>query len=190
MNGERQRISEIAARWQAATPGNWITTAGGNDPNVIYADEVIAVCDQNDPEIAGLHHIVKVDALDDRPDDLIFIAEAHQDVPFLLSVIEERDAEIAKWTELHKLNIALPERSEGDFEIEQLRRKVCAWESALLTNNPYSPPIFTPVSDDDWTRLNDLVLREFGHGIDRYSAAMGAMAWDACIATIRAKVRP
>lgn len=66
---------------------------------------------------------------------------------------------------------------------------VNAWESAVQTarlNNPYSIDAFTPVTEEDWARLNDLVMRGFGHGIDRYSAAMMVMAWDGCTATIEA----
>ena len=84
------RIAEIMSRWIASTPGEWITTA--DDPQSLYAGEIVAVCDQDDPEIAGLHHVLKVDDLDERPADLIFAANAHQDIPFLVSVIAESNA--------------------------------------------------------------------------------------------------
>ena len=79
-------IAAIMARWQASTPGNWITLAGHPDPNQIYADEVIAVRD-GDPETSGLDHVLTVPELDDRPDDLIFAAHAHQDIPALVEEI-------------------------------------------------------------------------------------------------------
>ena len=84
------RIAEIMSRWIASTRGEWITTA--DDPQSLYAGEIVAVCDQDDPEIAGLHHVLKVDDLDERPADLIFAANAHQDIPFLVSVIAESNA--------------------------------------------------------------------------------------------------
>ena len=90
MDETNKRIAEIMARWQASTPGEWITSA--EFPESLYAGEVIAVCDQDDPEISGLHHVLKVDDLDDRPADLIFAANAHQDIPFLVSVIAESNA--------------------------------------------------------------------------------------------------
>lgn len=74
-----------------------------------------------------------------------------------------------------------------DNEINRLQARVAAWESALRTarlNNPYALSAFPPVSDADWARLDDLVRREFGHGIDRYSAAAMLRAWDGCTALI------
>jgi hypothetical protein len=53
-------------------------------------------------------------------------------------------------------------------------------------NNPYSLDAFTPVSEAEWKRLNDLVQRELGHGIDRYSASAMVHAWDGCTAAIEA----
>lgn len=62
------------------------------------------------------------------------------------------------------------------------------WAGAVQTielNNPYSLAAFTPVSDDDWKRLDGVVSSALGHGIDRYSAAAMRHAWDACVASIR-----
>lgn len=81
-----EQIAEIIARWQASTPGVWITLAGSPDPNQVYADEVIAVRD-DDPETSGLDHVLTVPELDDRPADLIFAAHAHQDIPALVEEI-------------------------------------------------------------------------------------------------------
>lgn len=72
-------------------------------------------------------------------------------------------------------------------ENAMLRARVAAWESAVQTarlNNPYALDAFTPVTQDDWARLSDLVLAELGHGIDRYSAAMMVRAWDGAAAAI------
>lgn len=83
-----------------------------------------------------------------------------------------------------EMRVAL--RMQAD-ELAQLRATVAAWESAVRTarlNNPYSLDAFTPVTEEDWRRLNDLVVREFGHGIDRYSAACMVQAWDGCTAAI------
>lgn len=74
---------------------------------------------------------------------------------------------------VHRLVNADPERS---------------WYAAVQTvelNNPYSLTCFTPVTDDDWARLHDLVQQHLGHGLDRYSAAMMGRAWDQCVAAIR-----
>lgn len=64
----------------------------------------------------------------------------------------------------------------------------CNWQTAVQTvelNNPYLLACFTPVTDDDWARLHDLVQQHLGHGLDRYSAAMMCRAWDECVAAIR-----
>jgi hypothetical protein len=66
--------------------------------------------------------------------------------------------------------------------------QVRAWESAVAMcelNNPYSLSCFPPVADADWERLSNLVLSEFGHSIDRYSAAAMSMAWQGCASMIR-----
>lgn len=72
-------------------------------------------------------------------------------------------------------------------EIARLKVQVAAWKGAVQTarlNNPYALDAFMPVTQDDWARLSDLVQRELGHGIDRYSAAMMVAAWDGCTAAI------
>ena len=84
--------------------------------------------------------------------------------------------------------IATAQLAERDAEIERLRAQVAELRSAIETvtlNNPYSITAFTPVTDDDWARLHDLVMAELGHGLDRYSAAMMVRAWDGCTATLR-----
>ena len=76
---------------------------------------------------------------------------------------------------------------EQSVQIGRLRETLAAWVSASQTvalNNPYQLTAFTPVSDEDWRRLGELVEREFGHSLDRYSAACMVDAWDACAAAV------
>ena len=126
------RIAEIMARWQASTAGEWITTA--EDPESLYANEIIAVCDQDDPDIDGLHHVLKVDDLDERPADLIFAANAHQDIVFLVGVIAERNATIAsqrKYIEL--LDSTMAHGTEYARSIDmQLRAKIAELETEIV----------------------------------------------------------
>lgn len=82
------------------------------------------------------------------------------------------------------MHFALRKQAE---ELCQLRAQAAAWESAVETvtlNNPYGLAAFTPVTEADWKRLNDLIQRELGHGLDRYSAACMMHAWDACAAAV------
>lgn len=67
-------------------------------------------------------------------------------------------------------------------------QRLAILESAVQTvelNNPYTISVFTPVTDGDWQRLNDLMLSALGHDIDRYSAALLGAGWDRCVAMIR-----
>lgn len=130
-NETNLRIGEIMARWQVSTPGEWITTA--DDPTSVYAGEIVAVCDQDDPEIDGLHHVLKVDDLDERPADLIFAANAHQDIPFLVSVIAEQNARIASQLKhIDDLNGAMMEGREYARQIDgQLRNKIAELEAEI-----------------------------------------------------------
>lgn len=127
------RIGEIMARWQVSTPGEWITTA--DDPTSVYAGEIVAVCDQDDPEIAGLHHVLKVDDLDERPADLIFAANAHQDIPFLVSVIAEQNARIgSQLAHIDDLNSTMVKGREYAREIDrQLRNKIAELEAEIVS---------------------------------------------------------
>ncbi len=86
-NETSERIAQIMSRWTASTPGEWITTA--DNPGSVYYGEVVAVHNQDDPDYGTMSHVLTVPELDDRPNDLIFAAEAHQDIPFLVAVISE-----------------------------------------------------------------------------------------------------
>lgn len=85
------------------------------------------------------------------------------------------------------LTVASNQALTIETEIARLQSEVIAFVNAIetvRTDNPFSLGAFTPVTEDDWQRLDDLVQRELGHGIDRYSAACMARAWDTCIAAI------
>ena len=135
MNDIDDRIAEIMARWQASTPGEWITTAYA--PDSLYANEIVAVCDQDDPEIDGLHHVLKVDDLDERPDDLIFAANAHQDIVFLVGVIAERNAMIASQRKhIEYLNATMSHGKEYARAIDmKLRDKIAELETEISKRN-------------------------------------------------------
>lgn len=87
MNSTTPDLAAIRARHAASTPGTWITTADIDDPHSPWGLEIICVGDYDDPD-ARLNHIVRVPDHDDRPADLCFIADAHQDIPALLDMIE------------------------------------------------------------------------------------------------------
>lgn len=101
---------------------------------------------------------------------------------------EENIASMRRIFQLKNATAVLSDRAVAmRVEIAMLRARVAAWESAVQTarlNNPYALDAFMPVTVEDWQRLNDLVQRELGHGLDRYSAAMMVQAWDGCTATI------
>ncbi len=87
-------LMAIEERWKKATSGTWITTANPDSAETPWGwNEVIAVGDYDDPD-ARLDHIVQTDELDDRSEDLIFIAEAHQDVPALLAEVRRLRDEV------------------------------------------------------------------------------------------------
>lgn len=87
MNSTTPDLAAIRARHAASTPGTWITTADIDDPHSPWGLEIICVGDYDDPD-ARLDHIVRVPDHDDRPADLCFIADAHQDIPALIAEIE------------------------------------------------------------------------------------------------------
>lgn len=87
MNSTTPDLAAIRARHAASTPGTWITTADIDDPYSPWGLEIIRVGDYDDPD-ARLDHIVRVPDHDDRPADLRFIADAHQDIPALIAEIE------------------------------------------------------------------------------------------------------
>lgn len=113
-------------------------------------------------------------------------------IPGELQAYVAEHRRVEAWPEKAQRRIESLERRVRHLE-ELVHRLVNAspdrrWEGAVQTiglNNPYSLPAFTPVSDDDWKRLDGVVQAALGHGIDRYSAAMMRAAWDACAASIR-----
>lgn len=93
---------------------------------------------------------------------------------------------VQRWTrqmETDYAHLSERERESDRDQTDKVLAMINAWESAAQTarlNNPYAITAFTPVSQDDWARLSDLVLAELGHGFDRYAAALMADAWDNC----------
>jgi len=43
----------------------------------------------------------------------------------------------------------------------------------FLKNNPYPENIFTPIPEEDFTKINDLLKKEMGYPIDRLFGNMG-----------------
>ncbi len=132
-----ERIAQIMSRWTASTPGEWITTA--DSPGSVYYGEVVAVHNQDDPDYGTMSHVLTVPELDDRPNDLIFAAEAHQDIPFLVSVISESMQRIA-WLRktIDKLeNTMIYGREYARNTDAQLRERIAELEKQIITyNNP------------------------------------------------------
>jgi len=77
------RIDEIRARCEAATPGEWRTppTFSG-------------ICSQNG-DILAINRIVNP-----RAADMIFIAYAREDIPFLLDELAAKDADLQRYKQL------------------------------------------------------------------------------------------
>lgn len=136
-----ERIAQIMSRWTVSTPGEWITTA--DSPGSAYYGEVVAVHNQDDPDYGTMSHVLTVPELDDRPNDLIFAACAHQDIPFLVGIISEFSG---RYTTLRRhvdyLNDAHDRAREfsrertGEMaaEIKMLRAQVAelqAWKAAV-----------------------------------------------------------
>ena len=136
-----ERIAQIMSRWTVSTPGEWITTA--DSPGSAYYGEVVAVHNQDDPDYGTMSHVLTVPELDDRPNDLIFAACAHQDIPFLVGIISEFSG---RYTTLRRhvdyLNDAHDRAREfsrertGEMaaEIKMLRAQVAglqAWKDAV-----------------------------------------------------------
>lgn len=83
-------------------------------------------------------------------------ADAANPMTKIDAIIAERDAEIArlraelaKWIELHKLNVALPERSEDDAEIERLQAALSTWEQTGNAIMQCAVGREAPLSDSD-----------------------------------------
>ena len=136
-----ERIAQIMMRWTASTPGEWITTA--DTPDSTYYGEVVAVHNQDDPDYGTMSHVLTVPELDDRPNDLIFAAYAHQDIPFLVAVISEfsgRYSALRKHVDflndVHDRGQTFSRKRTGEMaaEIKMLRAQVAeleAWKAAV-----------------------------------------------------------
>lgn len=88
-------LAAIQQRWEATTPGEWITTAQYEGS----AYETRIICLQGDYPDPDARMITLIDLCDAytyaTTPDLIFIAEAHQDVPRLIEEIARLRAELA-----------------------------------------------------------------------------------------------
>ena len=120
------RIAEIRERLEKATPGVW--RAGRNDTVSYHAWEdggkafKNVYCDAVNPEYyldTPLPEIVAecrdVNGVDCR-DIANFIANAHQDIPYLLGIIEQQQAEIERLKPLAEL---------GQLAVELLDTEYC-----------------------------------------------------------------
>ena len=76
-----ERIEKIRARCEAATPSPWYMTRWHNDGYYIDNRNTVAQ---------------KPVAIVNRNSDAIFIAHARYDIPLLLNLLAERDAEIKR----------------------------------------------------------------------------------------------
>ena len=78
-----KEIESIRQRWLMTTSGEWVT--GAPDQESVYASRVLTLIgDYIDPDCRVVEVISDEQA---SPSDLVFIAHAHQDVPFLLHEI-------------------------------------------------------------------------------------------------------
>lgn len=88
-------LAAIQQRWQATTPGEWITTA--NTEGSAYELRIVTLQgDDPDPDarLITLIDLGSTDA-DATAADLVFMAEAHQDVPQMIEEINRLRAELA-----------------------------------------------------------------------------------------------
>ena len=87
-----EQLEAIRQRWQASTPGEWVT--GAPDEDSVYAFRVVSVTGNYTDDDAELVTVIE-DEADVELNDLVFIAAAHQDIPALLDVIRQKDVLIA-----------------------------------------------------------------------------------------------
>ena len=93
------RLNEIEARANAATPGPW--EAGCNDRHVLYvATENEEFCAEYGPELYDSQGFFS-------DDDTEFIAHARTDVPWLLEQVDRRDKALEKVLRLHPRVVVL-----------------------------------------------------------------------------------
>jgi len=101
------RINEIRARCEAATPGEWRTppTFSG-------------ICSQSG-DILAINRIVNPHAA-----DMIFIAYAREDIPFLLDELATKDAELQRYKQLEAESaLANAQTVVTDMAIKALQEK-------------------------------------------------------------------
>lgn len=113
-----ERLQEIRARHEAATPGPWAYEAHGDSGD--YGVGVIM--DGNDNYIEGYNDdndclLVEVVAIEVKNIvDADFIAHAHVDIPALLDEVERLNAELA---EIRKNSIVIPQSPPKSLGISE-----------------------------------------------------------------------
>lgn len=92
---EELNLAAIQQRWEATTPGEWITTA--ESEGSAYELQIVSVLGEYTDPDAILIDLIDLSSSDSdfTAADLIFIAEAHQDVPRLIEEIARLRAELA-----------------------------------------------------------------------------------------------
>jgi hypothetical protein len=105
-----QRIAEIKARAEAATPGPWYVPLYGF---TIDTDEKHLLC------MTGVSVSEQVDC------DMRFIARAREDIPYLLDLLAERDAEL-KRLQKEVASLAI-ESIEREKTLARLEAEVMVW---------------------------------------------------------------
>jgi len=84
-----EQMKAIQNRWQASTPGEWITTAGSEGS--LYENRIVCLQGEYTDPDAKLIDLIDMSGVRDdcTAEDLQFIAEAHQDIPALLDEIKQ-----------------------------------------------------------------------------------------------------
>jgi hypothetical protein len=142
-----QRIAEIRARVEKATPGPWEPVPDG-----------CAACTETewdvDPLEIGCHgmfaHFIDAD----------FIAHAREDIPYLLSLLAERDAEIARlrqeFWESQQANGQMAYRwANAADELSTLQAAVREWKEA----DDAWDALPSMINDDEAEHANQVIAR-------------------------------
>ena len=102
------RIAEIRERLEKATPGVWRTVEKGNSIPSIAVETLAYVGEPSIKICSGISPKTK---------NAEFIAHAHEDIPYLLDVIEQQQAEIERLKPIkdlwHELLTIREERHDG-----------------------------------------------------------------------------
>lgn len=121
------RIAEITARCEVATPGPWEWRYNSRNDYGVEAESLKGVITLEDiypgyPE-CGEHLIMDIGT-----PDADFIAQSREDVPYLLSQLAERDKEL-KRLQKEVASLAI-ESVKRDVELARLEAEVMVWAKA------------------------------------------------------------